>query len=92
MAIPNLDKMKASALMPFWARYQRGRGYREFFPMGGKGTLSACADLANYAANRKAALICRDRGDRKAEKVYRRICELIHDRLPDCAKFRKPKA
>jgi hypothetical protein len=73
--------------MPFWAKHQRGRRYRDLFPAGGKGAKRAAADLANYAANKHAAVYCRTSGDARRAQMYEDICERIFADLPDFAKW-----
>jgi len=83
----NLDCMESDDLMAFWMKHQRGRGYRTFFPNGGKGTKTATGDLAAYAANKATAQTCRKRGDIQAAMIYETICDNIYNDLPDFAKF-----
>ncbi len=66
----NLDCIDVSDLMPFWAKHQNGRRYRDLFPAGGKGAKRAAADLANYASNKHAATYCRAKGDIAAAQMY----------------------
>lgn len=85
--VPNLDKMNQAELMEFWVRHQRGRNSRELFPEGGTGTRKATGDLAGYASNRAAMLLCRNLADNQGERVYGIICSNIRLRLPVWALF-----
>jgi hypothetical protein len=86
-AVPNIDAMEQADLMRFWNRHQRGIDSRAMFPDGGKGTKTATADLANYAANKAAAISCRTSGNIQAALVYEGICERIYERLPVWARW-----
>lgn len=85
--VPNLDAEESDALMDFWARHQRGRHVKVLFPEGGRGTVSATAELANYASNKATAISCRKRGDILAAKMYEDIADRIYARLPDFARW-----
>jgi len=83
----NLDCMLADELMTFWLKHQRGRKYRELFPLGGPGTKRAAGDLANYASNKATAMQCRLRGDIQAAFIYETICDRIYTGLPASARW-----
>ena len=85
--VPNLDCMDRSEYMPFWAKYQSGRNYRDIFPKGGKGTKRAVADLANYASNKHAAIYCREHGWINRATMYENTADSIYSKLPDFAKW-----
>lgn len=85
--VPNLDCVPRSELMEFWSIHQQGRKYRLVFPDGGRGTMRAVADLANYAANKATAISCRERGDIQTAQYYEAVCELIYSRLPSNVKW-----
>lgn len=84
--VPNLDCEDELSLRAFWMKHQRGRLYRELFPMGGTGTRKACADLANYAANKSTAIHCRLNGNITSAMEYEQICDSIYSKLPAFAK------
>lgn len=84
----NLDAYAdANDLMEFWQRYAGGAHYRELFPAGGKGSILATADLANYAANKATAMRLRARGNIREAIIYENICDRIYSKLPDTARF-----
>lgn len=85
--VPNLDGMPHDDLTQFWMRHQAGRKARELFPEGGKGTVRATWDLANYASNLHAVQSCRLRGDIPTALYYEDICQRIYDKLPDFARW-----
>lgn len=85
--VPNLDAEEATALLIFWNRHQGGRNARDLFPEGGKGTLRATADLANYASNKATAMQCRRRGDITAALMYEDIADRIYNDLPSFARW-----
>jgi hypothetical protein len=81
----NLDDADIETLMAFWAKHQRGRGYRELFPEGGALTVKATADLANYAANKATAMREREAGRIPSALIYERIAGRIYAALPHFA-------
>lgn len=87
MTVPNLDKMSHADLMDFWMKHQKGRKARDLFPEGGTGTRRATADLASYASNRAAMLLCRNLADEQGERIYGLICTRIRTDLPVWALF-----
>lgn len=83
----NLDGLDAGDLLAFWAKHQRGWAYRELFPDARPGRIIATRDLADYAANKAAAMGCRERGDIERALMYERICERIYGALPTWARW-----
>ena len=80
---PNLDAEAPTALMEFWAKQQNGRHALALFPEGGRGTMVATRDLANYASNKATAMLCRERGDIERATYYESICDRIYAQLAD---------
>jgi hypothetical protein len=74
--------------MGVWAAINRGpvRVARTWFPERPKGYVTATYNLGHYAANKAAAMSCRQRGDINAASVYETICDGIYSRLPDFAR------
>lgn len=87
MDVPNLDAMSEDDLLAFWSRHQRGRNYRELSPKGKSGNKTAVANLANYAANKAAAMACRGRGDIPSALMYEGYCDNIYAALPAYARW-----
>lgn len=85
--VENLDAMNASDLMMFWHKHQNGRKYKLLFPDGGQGVIRATRDLANYAANKSAAMHVRSQGKIQDAMMYEGICERIYAQLPQFAKW-----
>lgn len=83
----NLDTMNHDELWEFFRKHNCGRGSRSLFKNGGRGTVAATLDLANYACNRAVAMRCRTNGDVASAKMYERICDRIYDGLPKWAKW-----
>ena len=57
----------------------------ELFGRAGPGSYRAMRDMANYAANKGAAMKCRLTGDISTAQMYERICDSIYQQLPDYA-------
>lgn len=86
--IPNLDAMEPDDLMEFWARHQRGRNIKAIFPEGrAKGTSSAVAHLASYAANKATAISCRLRGDIQSALMYEGFADASYKKLPEWSRW-----
>ena len=86
--IPNLDAMEPEDLMKFWMKYQNIGRRKDCEELIGdrrpKFTVIA-ANLGAYAANKAAAISCRENGNIRGAEVYEKICELIYEKLPlDC--------
>ncbi len=84
--VPNLHAMEKKDLMSFWDKHNGGRGARDLFPAGGKGTRTAAANLASYAKNIAIAKSCRSVGDVQSALIHEGIADRIYDALPDWAK------
>lgn len=85
--VPNFNGMDYESLLAFWATHQRGRGYKEFFPHGGKGSKRVTNDLANYAANKATAMKLRESGEIQRALVYESIAENIYKSFPSVVKW-----
>lgn len=85
----NLDGMDKDELMEFWGRTNRQpvTVARELFPDKPRGYVSAARDLGHYAANKSAAMLCRENGSIQGAMMYESICETIYNRLPEFARW-----
>jgi hypothetical protein len=86
--VPNLDATSQQELMSFWMKYQNVGKRKDCEALVGdrrKGYTIIAGNLGAYAANKSAAMGCRERGDVSAALSYERICDSIYDTLPaDC--------
>lgn len=67
-------------LEEFLTKYEPARGRRLANLLGFKGRYSvrAADDLMGYACNKRAAIICRERGDIPEAMKYEKICDWIY--------------
>lgn len=79
--------MTREDLRAFWGRHQRGRGSRQLFPEGGKGTQVATSDLATYAINKASAIACRLDGRINAAMSYEDFADRVYQGLPAWARW-----
>ena len=79
-----LDSSTPDALMAFWklAKNHPVQTGRSLFPERPERYARATLQLAQYAANKAAAVGCRTRGEIASALVYEGICERIFDTLP----------
>ncbi len=80
--VPNMDAMEKKDLSAFFIKHEKGRNYKELFPLGGEGTIKATRDLANYAINKVTAIGLRLAGNIAEAQKYEEICEDIYETLP----------
>jgi hypothetical protein len=88
--IPNFDAMTRYELMDFCARYPSRPSRKAAAALIGdtrKGYTVIAASLGAYAANKAAAMFCREQGDITGSNVYERICDDIYSRLPNDLKW-----
>jgi hypothetical protein len=87
--VPNLDAMARLECFRFWSDNHMGRRNRaaRFFPDKPRGYVRALRDLCNYASNKSAAMLCRERGDIAGAQIYESICERIYSGLPPFARW-----
>jgi hypothetical protein len=86
----NLDDVSDSAeLFAFWNRYQHATKANrlELFGRTGKGTVTACRAVANYASNKATAMQCRKRGHIQTALQYENIADKIYNTLPEYARW-----
>lgn len=83
----NLDCLERVELMKFWRDYAGATNAARLFPNKQSGYKRATADLANYAANKATAMLCRERGEVESAQTYEGICDRIYRNLPDFAKW-----
>lgn len=85
----NLDVMSADDLLAFWNRYQHASKASRLTLFGrtGKGTVSACRAVANYASNKATAMQCRERGHIETARQCEGIADRIYNTLPDYARW-----
>jgi len=74
----NLDCPKS--LEKFLKTYEptRGRALANRLAFSGKGSAKAANALMNYACNKRAAIMCRQRGKISAAIQYEDICDRIY--------------
>ncbi len=89
MHAPNFDAMTRAELSKFdvEVRYNPIRTARGLFPLRQPGYVRAARDLANYASNKAAAMLCREIGTIDSALMYEGICDRIYDGLPDFARW-----
>jgi hypothetical protein len=75
--------------MHFWSvwQYPTRNGAELLFDGRHKGYMRAAKDVANYAANKAAAMRCRLSGDVQTALMYEGICNRIYDKLPSYARW-----
>lgn len=84
MNIPNFDAMDKDELMTFWFKYAHATRVQAEDLVGDrrKGFTVIAKQVANYAANKGAAVSCRLKGDIVGAQIYESICDSIYDSLP----------
>ena len=79
----DFHSMTPSALMKFWAKYNRPSRKDAIALVGPRPKCTRVAqDLANYASNLATAKTCHQRGDVEAAEMYEKITDRIYDKLP----------
>ena len=82
--VPNLDCMNKEDLMDFWDAAQNRRNRQVAKALAyhvhpnPRGYCRTAMDLGAYAANKAAAVSCRERGDIHGAQVYENICDSIY--------------
>ena len=91
--VPNFDSMNRDELLDFWTTYRNAsrKQIRALFKLtkkdAPKGYTRVANDLANYAINKGVAMSAREDGKISTAEIYERICESIHNSLPDYARW-----
>lgn len=86
----NLDGMSQEELWTFFTSCKGVRPItraRKLFPSMPKGFVRATKSLANYAANKSTAMVCRARGEINSALMYEGIADRIYNELPEYAKW-----